>query len=209
VFAINEKPNMIKHFLFYLLLLINLFSYSQSQLLDSMALANYEEFTDLTEALKEPDNVIKLSLRKKKYKEFPKQIYAFKNLQYLDLSKNFIKQLPDSIIKLTNLQYLIVSRNGLEALPNTIGKLKNLKFLNVNQNEIARIPYSFGELENLEALDMWSNNLEYYPETLKNLKNLKSMDLRNILIPQNHQDIIQSQLPHTTIYFSPACKCSW
>ena len=200
---------MIKHFFIYSFLLLNLLTFSQGQLLDSMTLATYQEFTDLNEALKEPENVVKLTLRKKNYKEFPKQIYAFKNLQYLDLSKNSIKQLPDSIIKLTNLQYLIVSRNGLEALPNTIGKLKNLRFLNVNQNEIARIPYSFGELENLEAIDMWSNNLEYYPETLKNLKNLKSFDLRNILIPQNHQDIIQSQLPHTTIYFSPACKCSW
>ena len=69
--------------------------------------------------------------------------------------------------------------------------------------------YSFGDLEKLEVADLWSNNLEYFPETMSKLKNLKMMDLRNILIPQKHQDIIQAMLPNTTIYFSPPCNCSW
>jgi Leucine-rich repeat (LRR) protein len=184
-------------------------SLAQSQLLDSITLANYQEYTDLTEALKNPETVIKLSLRKKKFKEFPKELYKFKNLQYLDLSKNSIKTLPDSIVNFTNLQFLAISKNGLETLPNNIGALKNLKFLNANQNELSRLPYSFGSLENIETADLWSNNLEYFPETLKDLKHLKNMDLRNILIPQNRQDELQSMLPNTTIFFSPPCKCSW
>lgn len=182
---------------------------AQSELLDSVSLATYQEYTDLDEALKDPASVIKLTLRKKKYKEFPRQLYQFKNLQYLDLSKNSIKELPDSLSTFKNLQYLIVSKNGLASLPNNIGKLKNLRFLNVNQNEIERLPYSFGQLENLEVADLWSNNLDDFPETMKDLKSLKMMDLRNILIPQNHQDLIQSMLPNTLIYFSPPCKCSW
>jgi len=197
---------------FCLILLVFFFSVpakAQSPLLDSITLATYEEFNDLALALKDPAAVVKLSLRKTKLKEFPKQIYLFKNLQYLDLSKNNIKELPDSIATFKNLQYLIVSKTGLEALPNTIGQLKNLKFINVNQNEISRLPYSFGALENLEIADLWSNNLEYFPETLKDLKHLKTMDLRNILIPQNHQNNIQTMLPNTIIYFSPPCKCSW
>ena len=195
--------------LLLLLLACSLTSFAQTDLLDSVALANYQEYTDLDEALKDPDNVLKLTLRKKKYKSFPKQIYRFKNLQYLDLSKNSIKELPDSIYLFKNLQYLVVSKTGLEALPNTIGKLKNLRYLNVNQNEIGRLPYSFGELENLEVADLWSNNLDYYPETLKELKNLRIMDLRNILIPQEHQNNIQAMLPNTLIYFSPPCRCTW
>lgn len=181
----------------------------KGQLLDSLELAQATEFTTLEEALAEPDRVVRLSLRKQKLKSFPKVIYQFKNLQYLDLSKNSLKELPDSLVTLKNLQYLIVSRNGLESLPNNIGKNKNLRYLNVNQNEIGRIPYSFGELENLQYLDMWSNNLDYYPETMVNLKNLRMMDLRNILIPQKHQDELQGMLPNTLIYFSPPCQCSW
>lgn len=196
--------------LFLLFILFTAISVSaQETLLDSLALSTYHEFTDLDSARRDPDNVVKLSLRKKKYKDFPMQILKFKNLQYLDISKNSIKELPDSIIVLKKLQYLIASKNSLEALPNTIGGLKNLKYLNVNQNEIGRLPYSFGDLENLEIADLWSNNLEYFPETLKKLSKLKMMDLRNILIPQIHQDNIQSMLPNTYIYFSPACKCSW
>ncbi|MBA3682693.1 MAG: leucine-rich repeat domain-containing protein [Bacteroidetes bacterium] len=196
-------------FLFLIILFTGLSTSAQEALLDSLALSTYEEFTDLDSARRNPDKVVKLSLRKKKYKDFPMQILKFKNLQYLDLSKNSLKELPDSITTLKKLQYLIVSKNSLEALPNTIGGLTNLKYINVNQNEIGRIPYSFGQLENLEIADLWSNNLEYFPETLKNLQKLKAMDLRNILIPQIHQDNIQSMLPNTVIYFSPACKCSW
>ncbi|MGZ4089884.1 MAG: leucine-rich repeat domain-containing protein [Bacteroidia bacterium] len=184
-------------------------TFSQVPLLDSLTLATYHEYTDLNEALKNPDDVIKLSLRKKKFKEFPREVYAFKNLQYLDISKNSINEIPDSITTFTSLQYLICSKCGLKRLTNHIGKLKNLKYLNVNQNDIERLPYSFGELENLEIADMWSNELEYFPETLNKLTKLKLMDLRNILIPQNNQDNIQAMLPHAKIYFSPPCKCSW
>ena len=66
-----------------LLFLSSAFGFAQQSiqipLLDSLKLATYQEYTDLAEALKEPDNVIKLTLRKKKFKEFPKELYKFKN----------------------------------------------------------------------------------------------------------------------------------
>ena len=193
----------------FLFLLLNLFGYSQVQLLDSVSLALQAEFTDLKEALKQPDQVIKLNLRKHNLKEIPIEVCSFKNLQYLDVSKNKIKSIPDSITKLQNLQFLIVSKNDLEALPNNIGDLKSLRHFNASQNRIGRIPYSFGKLENLEYLDMWDNELDYFPETMKNLVNLEVMDLRNILISQENQDNLQAMLPNTKIYFSPPCKCAW
>ena len=182
---------------------------AQMALLDSISLATYQEYTDLKEAMKNPEDIVKLSLRKQKLKNFPMEILKMKNLQYLDLSKNKIKELPDSIVTLENLQYLIVSRTGLERLPMNIGRMKNLRHLNVNQNEIEILPFSFGDLENLEVADLWSNNLDYFPESMAKLKNLKWMDLRNILIPQVHQDNIQAMLPETLIHFSPPCQCSW
>lgn len=200
---------MTKYITILFFMLLGAAGFSQNHLLDSVTLANYQEYTDLQAALSNPDDVIKLSLRRKKYKTFPKDIYKFRNLQYLDLSKNALKELPDSIVTLKDLQYLIVSRNNLEALPRNIGDMKNLRHLNVNQNEISVLPFSFGDLENLEVADLWSNNLAYFPESLGKLKNLRMMDLRNILIPQVHQDNIQSMLPHTTIFFSPPCNCSW
>lgn len=195
--------------LIFFLILVTTAGKAQAGLLDSLTLASYEEYTDLKEASANADNVIKLVLRKKKFRDFPMEVFKFRNLQYLDVSKNIIKKLPDSLFKLKDLQVLIVSNTGLEALPNDIGKMKNLRHLNVNQNEIARIPYSFGDLSNLETLDMWSNELSYVPETIANLKKLRMMDLRNILIPQVEQDNIQSMLPETKIFFSPPCHCSW
>ncbi|MDI1354614.1 MAG: leucine-rich repeat domain-containing protein [bacterium] len=182
---------------------------AQPALMDSVTLALYPTYFDLSEALQNPDEVIKLNLRKKKLKEFPKEVLLFKNLQYLDLSRNDIKTLPDSIVVLTQLQYLIVSRTGLETLPRNIGGLKNLRHLNVNQNSLGVLPYSFGDLENLEVADLWSNELEYFPESMSKLKNLVWMDLRNILIPAANQEAIQAMLPDTKIEFSPPCNCSW
>ena len=193
----------------FLFLFINTELFAQVELLDSLALDATEEYSDLAEALKDPDKVIKLSLRKKKFKEFPRQLYKFKNLQYLDLSKNSIKELPDSLVSFKYLQYFIISKNGLERLPLNIGKMKSLKYLNANQNDISRLPYTFGDLENLEFADLWSNNLEEFPETIAKLKKLRSMDLRNILIPKLNQQKLESELPHTVIYFSPPCNCSW
>jgi Leucine-rich repeat (LRR) protein len=198
-------------FLYFIFILTSLQpkGFCQVEMLDSVSLAVYQEYTDLDEALKNPDNVVKLTLRKKKYKSFPPEIFKLKNLQYLDLSKNVIKELPDSIVNMTALQYLIVSKTGLERLPVNFGKMKSLRYLNLNQNEIERLPYSFGELENLEYADLWSNNLEYFPESMKDLKKLRKMDLRNILIPAEHQENLQKALPNTKIYFSPPCNCSW
>ena len=130
----------------------------------------------LDEALKNPDNVVKLSLRKKKYRSFPDEVLKLKNLQYLDLSKNSIKELSDSIVTLKSLQFLIVSKTGLERLPVNIGRMKNLKYLNINQNNVTTLPYSFGNLESLEFLDMWSNSLDYLPENIDKLKKLRWLD---------------------------------
>ena len=107
---------------------------SKAQLLDSLTLDTMTAITDLQVALKKPDAVVKLILRKQKLKTFPNEVLQFKNLQYLDISKNSIKELPDSIDKLSNLQYLACSKTGLERVPKEIGNLTHLKYLNLNQN---------------------------------------------------------------------------
>jgi len=183
---------------------------SAQRLLDSLALDTMRGHTDLASALKDPDNVIKLVLRKQKLKAFPPEILQFRNLQYLDLGKNDIKELPDSIGALKDLQYLHLSRNEIEYLPKEIGQLQNLRLLNVNQNELVELPPQIGRLKKLEYLDLWSNNLERFPDDLRELKgNLKVMDLRVILISDDIQQRLQVWLPQTKIWFSPNCKCKY
>lgn len=180
----------------------------KAQLLDSLTLDTMAGFESLQEAMKNPDAVIKLVLRRQHLKSFPKEILQMKNLQYLDLSKNSISELSDSIGTLTNLQYLAVSKTGLERLPKEIGKLVNLKYINFNQNDLESLPPQIANLEKLEILDLWSNNFEEYP-SFANLKALKVLDLRNILISDEVQKSITNSLPNAKVHLSPSCRCKW
>ncbi len=181
--------------------------FAQAHLLDSLTLDTLKGYTSIDEALKDPDKVIKLELRKKRLKAFPPEIFRFKNLQYLDLSKNDIKEIPPGIDSLKSLQILILSRNDLESLPKEIGALKMLQYLNLNQNNLMSLPPQIGSLVNLKNMDLWSNNVDKFPTEMRYLKKLEILDLRVILIPDAEQQRVQEMLPKTKIYFSPYCKC--
>ncbi|MES2566405.1 MAG: leucine-rich repeat domain-containing protein [Bacteroidota bacterium] len=207
-----KSPAVVYNFSVKLVLILTFFlsvNISKAQLLDSLTLDTMQGFVSLQEAMKNPDAVIKLVLRKQHLKTFPKEILQFKNLQYLDVSKNSISELPDSIGSLTSLQYLACSKTGLNRLPKEIGKLVNLKYINFNQNDLESLPPQIGNLEKLEILDLWSNNFDEYPSTFSSLKSLKVLDLRNILINDEVQKSINTMLPNTKVYMSPSCRCKW
>ncbi|MFC2111240.1 leucine-rich repeat domain-containing protein, partial [Bacteroidota bacterium] len=192
----------------FILFLILISFQSNAQLLDSIALSKQIEYTSLEEALKNPDKVYKLNLKKKKYKTIPKEVFTFTNLQVLILTKNKITEVPKEIGKLKNLEKLDLSSNKLSGLPAEIGLLINLKDLIINQNMIESLPKEIGNLKNLRFLDMWSNELYRFPDEITLLKdNLKRVDLRVIRMSFKAQDKISEQLPNTTILFSKGCNC--
>ncbi len=176
-------------------------------LLDSTGLEEAFTYFDLAEALKNPEQVVKLELRKKKYKEFPKEIFQFKNLQYLDIGKNQIKELPDSICVFRNLQHLNVSRNKLTVLPKEIGKLGNLIYLCANNNELISLPPQIGNLSKLQVIDVWSNEFSDYPETLSELKNLKTFDVRATMITPENIALLQRLMPQAYVHYDLPCNC--
>jgi Leucine-rich repeat (LRR) protein len=190
---------------------LNLRADSSTELIplyDSTTLENMDGFTSLDSALKNPEKVVKLVLRKQKFDQFPAELWKFPNLQYLDLSKNKIKEVPDSIKFFTQLQILHLSKNNIEFLPREIGDLSNLMILDINQNELTAIPPQIGKLKKLRYLDLWSNNISIFPEELKDLAGtLLVLDLRVILINADTQEHIRAMLPGTVIYMSPPCKC--
>ncbi len=195
-----------RNFITCIFLLVACSNRISAQVGDSLA-TDTVIYTSIEEALKNPDQVYKLELRKKKLKTFPLEIFKFKNLEYLDLAKNSIKELPVEIGNLSGLKSLNLSKNDLESLPAEIGKLTNLEYLNVNQNELYSLPREIGELVNLTKLDLWSNNIEKFPQELGYLKNLKVLDLRAILIPDEEQLRLREMLPGAKIHFDPYCKC--
>ena len=178
-----------------------------TQLLDSAQFHAAPVFTNLNEALQNPEKVYRLNLSKKKLKTFPMEIFKFKNLQELNLSKNKLDSLPEQIGTLTNLQVLNVSGNKLLYLPDSTGELKNLKKLVGSRNSLLAIPKRIGDLQNLEILDLWENDISVFPEELSKLKKLRWMDLRVILIDDNQQERIRQLVPKAKVFFSPSCHC--
>jgi Leucine-rich repeat (LRR) protein len=202
------KKRMLK-FLVLLLLPFTLAAQRPVALLDSLTLDTMAAYTNLAEALKQPELVVKLVLRKEKLDSFPVELWRFPNLQYLDLSRNNIREIPDSISKLANLQVLHLSKNRIEYMPRTIGDLTWLRILNVNQNELYVLPPQIGKLKHLEVLDLWSNNIGAFPDELQQISgNLKVLDLRSILVNRETQERVKNMLPQTKVYFSPPCKCN-
>lgn len=199
------KTTPIKIFIFFFLITG---LKTQAQLLDSVALAKEHEYSDLVEALKTPEKVYKLNLRKKKLKKIPKEVFTFTNLQVLNLSKNKLTEIPGDIGKLTKLEVLNVSANNIDTVSEEIGKLVNIKKLILNQNIISSLPPDIGNLTRMTFLDMWGNNIQELPKEITKLQNtLKVLDLRVISIRDNLQEIMVQQLPNTKIFFSMACNC--
>lgn len=180
---------------------------ASAQLLDSAQLARAREYKSLEAAMRNPDSVYKLTLRRERLKEFPKEVYQFPNLQELDLSANKIKEIPTDIGKLQKLQKLDLSKNKIEAVPKEFGELGNLWSLVISQNYISSLPPEFAKLQKLKYLDMWSNEIDEFPEEMAKMKNLMWIDLRTINIWDEKQQAIKDLLPHAHIYFSPSCNC--
>jgi Leucine-rich repeat (LRR) protein len=166
-------------------------------------------YRSLSSAMENPSKVFRLNLSKKQYKEFPHEIFQFKNLRELDLSKNKIQTLPPEIGNLTNLQKLNMANNKLDSLPQEIGNLINLIHMNLSRNKIVELPVTIGNLENLEVLELWDNELNTIPEELSDLKKLKLLELRGILFSDEEGARIDSLLPNTKVMMSPTCNCKY
>ena len=182
---------------------------TRAQLLDSIALSQETEYTDLTEALKNPEKVYKLNLRKNKLKEIPAEVFTLTNLQELNVSKNKLTKIPKDISKLTKLEVLDASANEIDTLYPEMGLLVNIKKLILNQNIIAHLPSTIGNLMKMNFLDMWGNEIQVFPKEITKLSTtLKVVDLRVINIHDDQQEEIVKLLPNTKIYFSLSCNCN-
>lgn len=120
-------------------------------------------FYSMTEAMREPEKVYKLSLTRQKLKRLPANIIMrFPNLQVLNLSHNKIKEVPDQIVQLENLQILILHHNKLRNMPADMRDLDELRELYIGYNRFIQIPAWVGGLGKLRQLDVTSNQLTLY-----------------------------------------------
>jgi Leucine-rich repeat (LRR) protein len=164
-------------------------------------------YTDLSQALKSPNNVYRLHLPPHKnasqIDSFPMDIFKLKNLKELKLHSCRFTKLPSEIGQLKNLQHLDLSNNYLSELPSEIGNLENLETLLLNDNfELTSLPKEMGNLHNLKHLDFslcWTNHfplvicelesleflsamktgIDTVPSCIGNLKTLKTLIINN------------------------------
>lgn len=180
-----------------------------AQLLAPEQLDTCRVFRDLGRAIQTPEEVYRLDLTKTKLKEFPKEIFLFRNLQELRLDRNRIKSIPDRVGELRYLQILSAEKNKLEVFNAAICRLEHLRELNLANNEIARIPDDVSSLESLEKLILWSNVIGYYPDSMAELEKLQILDLLNIQMNEEEQARVRTMLPNAQISFSPPCDCEF
>lgn len=129
-------------------------------------------YYNLLEALSNPLEVFSLDLSKNQLKEFPDEIFEFKNLRYLNLSSNKIQTLPYSIDSLTYLTELLINDNELTILPKSIWRLKELIVLDVSGNNIRELSVVESKASNLAYLDIGNNNLGYLPKQMFSFEKL-------------------------------------
>lgn len=93
-------------------------------------------YRNLTEVLKNPQNVRILNLSGSKLTTLPGEIGQLQNLQKLKLYENQLTAIPKEIGKLQKLQTLNLKYNQLATLPEEIKQLKNLKKLYLHNNPL-------------------------------------------------------------------------
>ena len=177
------------------------------------SLLNAKEFTTLDDALKTPDQVLRLNLSNQRFDKFPAEIIKFKNLQYLSLRNDHLKVVPAEIASLQNLRVLDLGGNDFSLLPASFRKLRNLEELYLDEDKnlnlikdfevlsalpklrvlhlendgIKKLPTNVGKLRRLESLYLGNNLLRFVPPQITGLKNLRYLDVNhNLIKPQFH-----------------------
>jgi len=198
----------IRFFIVILVFISHLKVISQSRLYSLSELDTFKNFTSLVDIENNKEQVVKVTLKGKKYSNFPQVLYDCPNIQYLSITKANMKKFPDSLHRFSNLQVIDFHKNAISIIPREIQHLNKLKVIRLGQNDIGFLPLEIGHLENLVILDLWSNNITSFPEEISNLKKLKFVDLRVIQMNDEQQETIRQLIPNVKVEFSQSCNCN-
>jgi Leucine-rich repeat (LRR) protein len=200
---------MVRQIAYHLLLCVAIgyASHVQSQVLSTKDLDTARVFTNLDQALLNPDAVLRLDLSKQKLSSIPDDVFRLHNLQELILNKCRINELPNRFSGLPHLQRLECEHNEIDSIPPSIFTLKHLKTLNLADNIIESIPDEVDRLDSLETLALWDNPIGYYPERLTEMQHLKVLDVLNNAMSRETQQRLKTGLPNCKLIMSPPCAC--
>ncbi|MEY4110024.1 MAG: hypothetical protein RLZZ46_378 [Bacteroidota bacterium] len=162
----------------------------------------------LEDALKNPQEVYRLRLRREGLRKIPTAIWSFSNLVELDLSHNKIQYISDSISLLKNLKVLNLSFNKIKELPPQIGDLSNLQQMLIYHNRLQTVPAELGRLNKLTHLDLWYNEIITLPDSISRLTSLQEIDLRGMMMSSGIKEKVKRWFPQSRVYTAPDCNCS-
>lgn len=149
-------------------------------------------FQDVEEALRNPEQVIRLLVYRHQDASALARVAELRNLQSLSISLADVSLLlprlselkdlqtlylqacdiptfPESLLELPNLRSLSIGNSSLSNLPEEIGRLGKLEELRFAQNRLRQIPTSIGQLALLETLGLFSNRIEALPDSIGDL----------------------------------------
>jgi Leucine-rich repeat (LRR) protein len=170
-----------------------LISVAEKESKDTISTNGLREEFSLANALKNPENVYKLNLRRKRIGSIPPEISKLKNLEVLIISGSTIKSLPKEIENCKKLKSIIANSSKLEELPSSLGNLKNLRTLKVGNCNLKSIPKEIGNIKSLWELSIGHNKLTTLPNELAKLENLTWLDISNNQIKEFPSCIIQME----------------
>lgn len=160
----------------------------------AMAQDTLYTFTNIEEALKNPEEVLRLDLSGQTIDFSLEALRQFKNIEYLSLRNDHLKEIPEEVFALDQLKILDLSGNDFDFLPREIAELKNLEELYLNDEERLDLKQSIDALiglPNLRTLHLEGDQIAVFPENIFELKNLEYLYLNDnelVEIPQGiHQ----------------------
>lgn len=142
-----------------------------------------KQYSDIKEALKEPEKVYRLDLSNQNLNLPSDSIWEkFINLEYLSFKNDHLTNLPDGLSKLKKLKILDLSGNDFKVLPQSLSRLENLVELYLNDEKKMDITQSLlviKDLPNLKILHLENDHLKSIPKSLLYFKNLDTLYLNN------------------------------
>jgi Leucine-rich repeat (LRR) protein len=141
-----------------------------------------KEYTSLSDALKEPEKVLRLNLSNQDINISNENWSKFINLEYLSLKNDHLKEIPSAISNIKSLKTIDLSNNDFTNLPEEFSNLTNLEEIYLNDEKNMNLPKTLSilsKLPKLKSLHLENDNLSVLPSEVLSFKNLESLYLNN------------------------------
>ncbi|MCZ7558195.1 MAG: leucine-rich repeat domain-containing protein [Bacteroidia bacterium] len=172
---------MMRMYLFVLAMVCTCCIFGCSEGHTSTPIVPLKLYESLDEALKEPSQVKKLSLKDIGDSLSP-EIGKLVNLESLLIEHSSVKYLPDSFVNLVRLNALYIRDCGFESIPKQLFGLKNLRSLSITMCNIESIPPELASLQNLWVFSLRANRLKEFPRGRVQTRGLSTLSLESNLL---------------------------